>query len=335
MALKQNITVSRASADAVGPRLFGNIRQVVSRCKSLIGLVAMIAIMGTVSPVFLTIENITNIMRQVSIIGTLAVGMTFVILTGGIDLSVGAVLALSGVLVATFADLGAGLALLAGCASGAAVGALSGITTHYFKMQSFIVTLSSMSIARGLAFIISKGRPIYFTQTGLFQAIAYGYVGAMPVLAVIWLVITASGAGVLEGSKFGRYVKAIGGNEEAAYLTGINVGLIKILAFSLSGLLSGVGGFLMTAYFGAGMPIAGQGFELDAIASVVIGGTSLSGGKGSVQGTMIGVLIIGTLNNIFNLLNVSSYVQMVAKGLLIVGAVFLSGRSSTRTAIVK
>jgi len=302
----------------------------VKRNATIFVLVVMVIIMGIIKPIFLRPENLVNVLRQVSIIGTISMGMTFVIITAGIDLSVGAILGLAGVVVAMLGKYGIFATLLVGMIVGAVFGFLNGLITHKFNMQPFIVTLSCMSITRGIAFLLSNGHPVLLGDAGSkFRTIGFGYVGPMPVLVVFWLVVTGICLVLMRSSKFGRYVKAIGGNQEAAFLTGVNVSLVKISAYTLCGTLSGLAGFLMTAYFSSGMPVAGTGFELDAIASVVIGGTSLAGGKGTIVGTIAGVLLFGMLSNIFNLLNVSSYIQMVAKGILILLAVYAAGRSTT------
>lgn len=315
------------------------LRKVVSfsgRHASVIVLVAIVGLMSFIKPIFLRVDNIINVLRAVSIVGTISIGMTFVILTGGIDLSVGAVLGLAGVLVARFAGQGLFTTLLIGLVLGAFFGLFNGVVNYQFRLQSFIVTLSSMSIARGITFLITKGQVILFDKyVEAYTGIAYGYTGPLPTLTVIWLTLTLVAYLVMRFSKYGRYVYAIGGNQEAAFLTGISVGLVRVSAFAICGLTSGLAGFLETAYFSSGIPNAGTGFELDAIASVVIGGTSLSGGKGSIGGTLIGVLLFGVLSNIFNLLNISAYIQMIAKGVLVLLAVYASARTIEQQAVVK
>jgi ribose/xylose/arabinose/galactoside ABC-type transport system permease subunit len=304
--------------------------------------------MRILSPYFLRLNNIINILLQVSFVGTIALGMTFVILLGSIDLSVGSVLGISGIIVAFSASLGnLYLSILVGLVVGAFFGLLNGTISYYLKLQSFIVTLSFMSIARGLAFIFTQGHPVILTieesqqrvgggeVTQIFEVIGYGYVGQVPILVIFWLAAVIIFITLLEFTKFGRYVRAIGGNETAAYLSGINVGFIKVTCFMINGMLSGLAGFMMTAYFQAGVPLAGTGFELDAIACVVIGGTALTGGKGSLVGTLLGIIIFGMLSNMFNLLNISAYMQMVAKGVIILAAVYAAARSQKQMLVVK
>lgn len=307
-----------------------------TRHATILVLICMVIIMGIIKPLFLSAQNIINVLLQVAIIGTVSTGMTFVILTGGIDLSVGAILGLSGMMAAMVANHGIFIALLVALSVGAVFGFFNGLISFKLKMQSFIVTLSTMSIARGINFIVSKGQNILFYESlDKYKAIASGYIGPIPTLSVIWLSVTFICLLITTFTKYGRYILAIGGNQEAAFLTGINVSLIKISAFTICGLLSGLSGFLQTSYFSSGIPLAGTGFELDAIASVVIGGTHLSGGKGSIAGTIAGVLIFGILGNMFNLLNISSYVQMVAKGILILTAVYVAARTVEQPAVVK
>lgn len=312
------------------------IMSLASRNASVLVLLGMVIIMGAVRPLFLTIGNLVNVLRAVSIIGTVSIGMTFVILTGGIDLSVGAVLALTGVLTAHFAGSGILVTGLIAALIGASFGVANGVVSYELKLQSFVVTLSMMSIARGITFLVTSGQVVLFDKyVDQYKSIAYGSIGPLPTLTVIWLVLLLIAYLVMRFTRYGRYVYAIGGNQEAAFLTGINVRLVRISVFAICGMTAGLAGFLETSYFSSGIPNAGTGFELDAIASVVIGGTSLAGGKGKIGGTLVGVILFGVLSNIFNLLNISAYVQMVAKGVLVVLAVYASSRQTERQAVVK
>lgn len=284
-----------------------------------IGFLLIIIALSILSPAFLTTTNLLNIVRQTSIHGIMAVGMTFVILTAGIDLSVGSVLALAGVLCADFEHKGLPLLVIIAVTLfvGAVLGFLNGLVITKGKVTPFVVTLGMMSIARGLTLIYAGGYPISGFGNS-FRFIGKGYV------PIIIFVLTIMIAGViLRHTRLGRYTYAIGGNEETVRLSGINSDIYKTVAYTISGLTSALGAVVLTSRLNAGEPIAGTGYELDVIASVVIGGTSLMGGRGGVWGTLIGALLIGTINNGMNLLGISSYWQLVVKGGIIVGAVLL------------
>ncbi|MGM0420494.1 MAG: ABC transporter permease [Bacillota bacterium] len=284
----------------------------------------MIIVMSFLSDHFLTIPNLLNIVRQVSIMGTMAVGMTMVILSQGIDLSVGSLLAISGAITAGMISGGSSMivAILAGLAAGSGLGLFNGIMISKAKLPDFIVTLAMMSIARGLTLVYTGGRPISgFEPT--FRFIGGGRIGRIPVPVIIFLVIIAAGYFILTRTTFGRYVYAVGGNRQAARLAGINTDRIKIMVYVISGFLAALSGIILTSRLNSAQPTAGVGYELDVIAMVVLGGTSLVGGKGSVTGTLVGALIIGVLNNSLNLLGVASFYQEVAKGVVILIAVLL------------
>jgi ribose/xylose/arabinose/galactoside ABC-type transport system permease subunit len=285
-----------------------------------IGFLLIVIALSILSPEsFPTIRNVRNIVRQTSIHGIMAVGMTFVILTAGIDLSVGSVLAFTGVLCADFEHRG--LPVLAivvvTLLIGAVLGFLNGVVITKGKVTPFVVTLGMMSIARGLALIYCGGYPI----SGFGKSFRYIGKGNFPI--IVFAVTLLIAAIVLRHTRLGRYTYAIGGNEETVKLSGINSDIYKTVAYIISGLTSALGAVVLTSRLNAGEPIAGTGYELDVIASVVIGGTSLMGGRGGVWGTLIGALLIGTINNGMNLLGISSYWQAVVKGLIIVGAVLL------------
>ncbi len=291
----------------------------------LIGFIVLVVLASVLSPSFLQPTNLFNILRQVSSNCIIAVGMTFVILTGGIDLSVGSIVALASVLVALAQNYGMNsfVTVIIGLGTGAFCGLFNGFIIVNRKLQPFIVTLATMTIARGFAYIISGGRPIMGISDN-FRVIATSYIGPLPIPAVYMIVIIVLSYIVLTRTYWGRAYFAIGGNEEAARLSGTRVDLYKSLAYVLSGTLCGFVAITVVARVTVGEPIIGQGWELDAIAAVVIGGTSLSGGVGGVIGTLIGALILGVLSNIFNLLNISAYVQMVFKGIIILVAVLAS-----------
>ena len=289
-----------------------------------VGLLALCLGLWVATPYFATSANLANVAEQSAIVGIIAIGMTFVILTGGIDLSVGSLVALAGVAMGTALQhhwplaLAIGSGLLAGVVAGAA----NGVMTTVGKLPPFIATLGMMSVARGAALILADGRPISGFPASL-RALATRDVLGVPGPVIFMLVLYAAAHMILTRTVFGRYVYAIGGNEEATALSGIDVRLHKTLVYAISGLSAGVCAVLLVARLNSAQPIAGIGYELDAIAAVVIGGTSLLGGSGSVVGTLIGALIMSVLRNGLNLLGVSSYVQQVAIGVVIVVAVLV------------
>jgi len=290
----------------------------------LAGLFAIVLVVSIMEPDFLTLNNLFNILRQVSINALIAFGMTFVILTGGIDLSVGSILALSSAFVAGLMTDGTSalIAVLAGLIVGAVMGALNGMVISLGKVAPFIATLATMTIFRGLTIVYTDGKPITgLSQGGWFELFGRGYFWIFPVPVLTMLIAFAVLYFILKKTTFGRYTYAIGGNEEAAKLMGIQVNKVKIMIYSLSGLMAALAGIILTSRLNSAQPTAGTSYELDAIAAVVLGGTSLSGGRGWIVGTLIGALIIGTLNNGLNLLGVSSFFQLVVKGLVILFAV--------------
>ena len=286
---------------------------------------AICVILSFLSPAFLTVRNVLNVLRQVSITGIMGVGMTFVILTGGIDLSVGSLLALAGCLAA-------GLGVRHGASPFVmtvvpilvvtCLGVLVGFIISKFKVPPFVATLGMMSAARGLTLIYTDAYPISGLSRA-FRNLGSGMVGPVPVPIIIYLVVVAIGAIVLSQTKFGRYVYAIGGNEEAVRLSGINTSRYKVAIYGISAFTAALSGVILAARLNSGQPTAGQGYELDVVAAVVIGGTSLQGGRGSVLGTFIGALLIGVLTNGFNLMNISPFYQQVVKGVIIVAAVIM------------
>ncbi|MFA5514577.1 MAG: ABC transporter permease [Sphaerochaetaceae bacterium] len=289
----------------------------------------LIIILSIVKPNFLRPRNIMNVLRQTSINGMLSIGMTFVILTGGIDLSVGSILAFGGVVAASFASDAMGLtiqpplvAALVGLLAGVGLGAFNGILIAKWRVPAFVVTLGMLSIARGLTFIYTDGMPIPRIDKG-FLVFGQGVVFGIPLPVIIFLIIYLIAWVILYKTRYGRYIYAVGGNEKSAKVSGVNTRLIIFTVYAISGLLSALGGIILTARTTAGLPQAGQAYELDAIAAVVIGGTRLSGGQGALSGTIIGALLIGVINNGLDLLGVSSYFQQVIKGLIIIGAVLL------------
>ncbi|WP_419874213.1 ABC transporter permease [Candidatus Pristimantibacillus sp. PTI5] len=287
-------------------------------------LLLLTAGMAVFAPHFLEMSNMLNIFKQVSITAILAAGMTLVILTGGIDLSVGSTVALSGVISVMITNAGVNpiISMLAGAAIGLAAGAINGYLTAVPKLPSFIVTLGSMTYLRGLALVISGGYPLVLTNE-TFKFIGAGKILGIPTPIYIMTLVYIIMFFVLKYTMFGRHVYAVGGNEEAARLTGIKVERTLIKVYSISGLLAGIAGVVLAGRLFSGQPTAGNMAELDAIAAVILGGTSFVGGFGRIQGTIIGVLIIAVLNNGLTLLNVDSYWQKVIMGCVIVAAVLL------------
>ncbi len=291
----------------------------------LIAFIIICIVLAFASPKFLTLPNIRIILTQVSINALLAFGVTFVIITGGIDLSLGSVLAVSGVVAATFAHPDTYPVIVPVCMgllAGAAFGLFNGVIITKSKVPPFIVTLGTMTIARGLALIFSKGRPVS-NLSDSFNFIGGGQIAGIPFPIIILIFAFIICSLILNKTVWGRYMYAIGGNELAAKASGINVGKIKMLVYILCGVLTAVGGILLTSRITTGQPNAGQGFELDAIAAAIIGGTSTAGGKGTMAGTLLGALIIGVISNGLDLLNVSSYYQQLAMGVIIIAAVVL------------
>ena len=290
-----------------------------------IALAALVAALSFLRPNFLNLTNLVNVLRQISINGILAVGVTSVLLTGGVDLSLGSVVALSGVIAASFAHPAQHNVLvpvLLGILGGAACGAVNGVVVTRGRVAPFIATLGMMSAARGAALLLSGGRPVS-DLSAAFTSIGGGDIASVPVPIIIFGVVGLLSWVFLTRMRLGRYIYAVGGNENAARASGLHVRRIKLAAYTFCGALAGLAGVVLASRITTGQPNAGIGYELDAIAAVVIGGTSLSGGTGGVGGAMLGALLIGVLNNGLDLLNVSSYYQQVVKGLIIVGAVWL------------
>lgn len=307
------------------------LSQITQKLGPLLGLIILIIIVSVLNPSFLEPLNILNLLRQVSINALIAFGMTFVILTGGIDLSVGSILALSSAFIANMLVSGFEpiLAIIIGCFLGGMMGMINGLMITQGKMAPFIATLATITIFRGLTLVYTDGNPI----TGLgdsmtFQLLGRGYQFGIPVPAITMIITFAVLWVILHKTSFGRKTYAIGGNEKAAIVSGIKVSRFKIMIYSLAGLFSALAGAIFTSRLNSAQPTAGTSYELDAIAAVVLGGTSLSGGRGRIVGTLIGALIIGTLNNGLNLLGVSSFYQMVVKGIVILIAVLIDRKKS-------
>ena len=286
-------------------------------------LLVMILFFSAASSNFLTVRNLMNVVKQVAIYGIASVGMTYVILLGGIDLSIGSIISLINI-VAAYAMVNLGmnplLVIVLSLLISTAIGFMNGIVISELRMPELIVTFAAQTIFAGLAYIICNGTPISrFPES--FLMIGQGYVGAIPIPVVIMVIIFAIGWFISEKTYFGRYFYALGGNEEAAQLSGINVKKVKCLVYSLSGLFAGIAGLVMLARANTGQPNAGVGYEFDVITCVVLGGVSTTGGSGKMSNVIAGVMIIGVLQNGMVLLDVSSYAQMVVKGIILLIAV--------------
>ncbi len=291
-----------------------------------IALLVEILLFSQLSPFFFTADNILNVSLQTSITAIMAAGMTFVILTAGIDLSVGALVALSGVVATSVLKsslppaLGFAAALCSGVLVGIASGSIAGLFITRFRITPFIVTLALMTIVRGLAFMYTDGRPIWGLPEE-FSIVGSKRILNLPVPSLIMIAVYILSYLVLNKTQFGRYVYAVGGNPEAARLSGIDTNGVIMAVYIICGFLAALSGILLASRMNSGQPNAGLMYELDVIAAVVVGGTSLFGGRGSIAGTFIGAMLIGVLRNGLNLLNVGSYVQMVVLGAVILTAV--------------
>ncbi len=295
---------------------------------SVIGLVGLCVVLSIITPTFYKGSNILNILRQVSDISILAAGETFVILTGGIDLSVGSVLGFCGVILASvLKSTGSALmGVLVGLGLGSLLGFTNGALVSKGGLPPFCATLGMMAVARGLAFVYTQGRPISSFEKS-FRFLGTGYLGFIPMPVVIAFVVYILVFMVLKHTVFGRYVYSIGSNETATRLSGIKTDYYKTIVYTISGLTAGLGAVILTARINSGHPLAGQNYELDAIAAVVIGGTSLSGGEGSILGTLVGALIMGVIRNGLNLINVDPFWQQVVIGIVIIAAVLADSRA--------
>lgn len=306
------------------------VNTIIKKYNLVILLAIFIVISAILSPNFLTLGNFLNLLLQASIPGIVAIGMTLVILLGGIDLSVGSVLAFSGMMTSIVVERMGGdtPAIIVGCAVGLAIGAAMGLVTGVliakFGLPDFIASLAMMEIARGAALLTTSGNPV-FGLSEKFHVLGGGFVfGKVAVSGIFWIVLTIAFVLILKYTVFGRSLFAIGGNREAAMLSGIKTKRNYVMTYMISGLLAGFAGILTASWMSTGQPTAGDGYELDAIAASVIGGASLSGGIGSVAGTFGGVFLLRIITNIFNLVGLPSYYQRIAKGVIIVFALLLN-----------
>jgi len=292
----------------------------------LAGLIVVSILMSFASDTFFSVSNILNVMRQVSVVAILAVGMTFVILTGGIDLSVGAVMALAGTMAAGLMvhfGLPGWVGLLAGIVLGVGLGIFNGLLVAWGRMPAIIVTLATMGIARGIGLIYSGGYPISGVPSWI-SWFGVGRVGIIPVPVILTVIIYALAWVLLQRTPFGRHVYAIGGNELAAKLSGVKTARVKLAVYAISGLTAGLAAVILTGRLMSGQPNAGVGFELDAIAAVVLGGTAIAGGRGLILGTLIGAVLLGILSNGLNLMGINPYLQDIIRGFIILLAIYIA-----------
>ncbi len=308
---------------ARGWLMAGEVRSWIARYGLMAALAILCVLLSWANPNFLTLQNWIIVIRQISINGILAVGVTYVLLTGGVDLSLGSMVALTGVVAAFFAHPGEYpliVPVFMGIATGMLGGIINGLLVAWGRIAPFIATLGMMTAARGLALVLSGGKPVSNLSTS-FTGISAGHWLGIPIPVVILVAISFLSYMVLANTILGRHIYAVGGNENAARAAGIRLGAVKAFAYAVSGAMAGLAGVVLASRITTGQPNAGVAYELDAIAAVVIGGTSLSGGVGGVAGTLQGALLMGVINNGLDLLNVSSYYQQIVKGAIIVGAV--------------
>ncbi len=287
----------------------------------MIGFLFISALICIITPSFLTATNLLNILRQSSIVGIMAIGSAFVIIGGGFDISVGSLLALTAAMSLKLqASMPWWAAIFLVLGAGSLAGLVNGLLTAKIHIVAIITTLGTMTILRGLTYLYTGGYPITGSSRE-FQFIGSGYVGPIPFPIIVFLVSVAFWQFILRRTTLGRYACAVGGNKEAARLSGVRVDLYHIMTFVIGGLMAALSGIIYASRLNAATPLAGQGYELDAIASCVIGGTSVSGGEGSIIGILIGVLLLNVVNNMFNLLGVQVYIQYLIKGVIILTVV--------------
>ncbi|MDO4260472.1 MAG: ABC transporter permease [Eubacteriales bacterium] len=301
-------------------------------------LVIMCVIVSLATDKFLTPNNLISVLRQISINTYIALGMTLIIILGHIDLSVGAIVAMSGTLTVGFAvnqGMPVGVAIVLGLILGTLAGLVSGSIVAVFRVPAFIITMAMMNVCSGIAYVYSGGQSTRITDS-FFVSIGTGYfLNVIPLPVVYMVVLIAVFSFVLGKTRFGTYVYAIGGNREAARLSGVPIKKVEIIVFTLSGLLSAFAGLVLCSRMYSGQPSVGDGYELDAIAACVLGGTSMSGGKGHISGTVFGAMVIGIISNGLNLIGVSSYWQLIVKGLIIACAVLLDAQKGRLTLMKK
>lgn len=293
---------------------------------TILALIILMVFVSVLNPTFLQANNLMNLMRQLIINGFIALGMTFVILTGGIDLSVGSTLALTSAIFAGLLQNGVntGLAILITVGLGLVLGLINGLLITKGKLAPFIVTLATMTIFRGLTLVYTDGRPIAGPKDNFaFKFLGKGQFFGIPFQVILFILAFLLLWIILNKTTLGRKIYAVGGNEKASYISGINIDKVKICVYVVSSLMAVLSGLVLTSRLNSAQPTAGAAYEMDAIAAVVLGGTSMTGGSGSLTGTLIGILILGVLNNGLNLLGVSSFYQQIVKGIVILIAVLI------------
>ncbi len=345
------------SNQRIAQNITGAFKTILSKYAIYFAFVVLCGILAFISPNFFSLSNATNVLKQSTILGIIAMGMTMVLISGGIDLSSGSVIALTGVTSAIFAAPGGISEAFSGFVHGQTgteellesssslplivpifvallVGLLTGVFNGFItakgKVPPFIVTLGMMTIARGAALLAADGGTVPYV-TDEYKAIGGGSFLGVPILIYVFVLVFIITAFLLYKTRFGRHVYAIGGNETAAHVSGVHIDRVKIMVYMLAGTLSGLAGLLLASRIAVGSPVSGQGYELDAIAACVIGGTSLSGGVGKLLGTIVGVLFIGVMSNGLDMMNVSSYYQQITKGVIIILAVLYDARSKKRS----
>ncbi|HEY0173395.1 MAG TPA: ABC transporter permease [Pyrinomonadaceae bacterium] len=325
--------VVRDRAAGVGGRYFS--RQRLAEYVIVAAIVVEAVVFASIAPQFLSVPNLVNVALSIAITGILAVGMTMVILTGGIDLSVGSVVALAGVVAAMLAAAGGSSGVAVGVAAalaiGLGVGIFNGVVVAHFRVPPFVATLAMLTICRGLAFVLSGGRSIGNLPES-FNYVGRERVLGLPLPVILMALVFVGGWFLLRRTVIGRYIYAVGGNRRATFFAGVNTKRVIVLTYVLNGLLVGLAGFVLASRLGAGIPNSGIQYELDVIAAVVVGGTSLTGGQGSVVGTFWGAVFIGVLNNGLNLFGVDPYMQKIALGVVLLLAVFADQAGKTRGA---
>ncbi|RKN37616.1 ABC transporter permease [Streptomyces hoynatensis] len=313
-------------AEAARALLRGRGAELVVKFNLVLVFLVLCAVASVLAPEFLTTRNLSNLLQQSALTGIVAIGMTLVVLTSGIDLSVGSVAAFGGMTVALLMDhdMNYVLAMLISLAAGAGFGAIMGGLSAYLTLPAFMTTLAGLTAIRGLAYLLSDGEPVNADQSHTFQLIGGGFIGTIPIAGLIFLGVTILAALVLRGTTFGEYVYAVGSNKEAARLSGLPVRGVITAVFAISGALAALSGVLLTSRLTIGQPTAFDGLELDAIAAVVLGGTNLFGGRGGVLGTFVAVLLLSVVRNLCNLMGLDSFFQMVVTGLILVVALILN-----------
>jgi len=303
--------------------IINTVGMLISRYRTIFVFIVLVITSSILSPHFLSFTNITNVLRQSSFNGLMAIGLTFVLLTGGIDLSAGSALGLAAMVAGLLKDQHPAITIAGALASGLLLGWINGVVVAKLRIVPFIVTLATLTIGRGIALLLTGGYLVVGTND-IIRWLGTGYVLGIPVPVYVMVLGFLFTFLVLRYTTFGRRVYATGANEEAAHLAGINVARHKIAVYVISGFVSALAGIIMVGRLNVSDPLAGEGYELDAIAATVIGGTSFDGGIGGITGTIIGVLILAMLNNIMNLLGFSPYMQQVVKGVVLAGAVIMN-----------